>query len=686
MDKIVVLVTHRTGLVHHLARQSIGVLNGQVKITTDNPFLKEKSADEVGEVSKTPLTAIAQEDQKAYGTETSDKFIDEEKRHEGGIRAKVWLTFIEAGKWWWLLLVMTMVFARLTSVAQTWFFKSWGEAYGENTTMHTSLAQFSPHYSTVELEPPSQAADLDSFISLDPIKYLPSPNDDLKPWLYLLLLVSVVQSISFALYAVSQLTAIFKTSKNLYAAAIRTVTHASFRFYDITPIGRIMNRLTSDIQILDNALAYFGHTIFYSSLFISSITVIASVSPLFLLFSAGLMGIFVLVFQQFLPASRSLKRLESASLSPIYTIFDELLQNQGLTTVRAFHAQGSFHDRFVTSLDTYQGYGHFYNGTQIWLMFRYENLSCLSTFLMTMLALGTKLSPGLTAFMLINASNFIAATQTLCTQLADLQTEFISVERIVDLIETEQEPKGTLHPPASWPQYGGDIIFDNVTIRYAPHLEPSLHNISLHIPGGSTTACIGRTGSGKSTLASALLNIVRAETGSISIDNVSLTNINVHTLRRRITFVPQDPVLFLGTVRQNLDPVDEFTDEECQVVLDRVCAEAASQSWKLDTHVESGGKNLSQGQRQLIGITRAVLRRSPVVVLDEATASIDLETSVKLQRILREELKQATIIVIAHRPEAVEGVDYCVVLQNGRVLRQGKMDGESMGSFNEQVE
>jgi ABC-type multidrug transport system fused ATPase/permease subunit len=294
---------------------------------------------------------------------------------------------------------------------------------------------------------------------------------------------------------------------------------------------------------------------------------------------------------------------------------------------------------------------------------------------MTAIALATNLPAGLTAFMLNNASNFIMATHTLCLRFGDLQTEFISVERIVELLEIEQEPEGTYDPPASWPRFGSEITFEKVTVRYAPHLDPSLTNISLNIPGGSTTAVIGRTGSGKSTLAAALLNIVHADTGCITIDGIALTDIKVRTLRHRVTFVPQDPVLFLGTIRQNLDPVDQFTDEECEAVLKRVCDSNAGQTWTLETQVESGGRNFSQGQRQLIGITRAVLRRSPIVILDEATASIDVETSMKLQSILREELKEATIITIAHRVEAVKGVDYFVALENGRVLREGKVEG-----------
>lgn len=667
-DRIIVLVTHRTSLVHHLAGQFVEVSNKTVTVTSEDPFYSDSNADQQDDNSTVHTDEPKPDTRKSNSDEGAEKFIEEERREHGRIKAKVWVAFVRAGKYWWMLLFTMMALSRIANIMQTWFFKSWGEMYSESGTTHVMVTQIP------ELSSPLVPGGVKSFISLNPIDYLPSPNDNLKPWLILLVAVSLFQASSLSLYAVSQLTAVYSTSKVLFEQAMQTVTGASFRFYDTNPVGRIMNRLTSDIQTLDSALTEFGHTLFFLSMFVSSIIVIASVSPIFLLFSGALMGLFVLVFQQFLPASQSLKRLESVSLSPIYSIFDELLQDQGLSTVRAFHALSSFHDRMVSNIDAYQGFGHFYSSVQNWLMFRYENISSLSMFSLTIIALGTDLSAGLTAFMLINAGNFVSATHTLCMRLAGLQTEFISVERIVELIETEQEPKGTLYPPASWPQLGSEVVFANVTVRYAPHLDPSLNDISLHIPGGSTTAILGRTGSGKSTLASAILNIVRAETGNITIDNVSLTNIDVHTLRRRITYVPQDPVLFLGPIRQNLDPVNEFTDEECEAILTRVCSR---QGWSLETEVESGGKNLSLGQRQLIGIARAVLRRSPIVILDEATASIDIATSIELQNILREELKEATIIVIAHRVEAVQGADYCVVLQNGRVLRQGEVNVEN---------
>jgi ABC-type multidrug transport system fused ATPase/permease subunit len=668
--RIAVMVTHRTHLVHQIASQFVEISSRHLIVTSEDPFKDVGYSDQIEETSAPE--GGAEQDQKLKGDGLAQQFIEEEHREEGGIKGKVWIAFIQAGKYWWIFLFAMMALTRLANLIQTWFFKSWGEAYGESTTMGAISFHSADRSVFPEVTPFLGTATK----SWDPIDYLPSPLDDLKPWLILLLVVSTSQALSLILYAISQTSAVYATGKVIFEKAMLSVTHASFRFYDVTPIGRIMNRLTSDIQTLDMALTYFGHTLFFFSLFISSIIIIAAVSPFFLLFSALLMGVFVIVFQQFLPASRSLKRLETSSLSPLYTIFGELLQDQGLTIVRAFHAQPSFYNRVIGAVDTYQGYGHFYSAVQNWLSLRYELISSTATFALTAIALVTNLSPGLTAFVLLNASNFIAATHTLCMRLGDLQTEFISVERLVELLETEQEPPGTLHPPASWPRFGSDITFDHVTVRYAPHLDPSLKDITLHIPGGSTTAVIGRTGSGKSTLASAILNIVRAETGVITIDNVPLTDIHVQTLRQRVTFVPQDPVLFLGSIRQNLDPVDEFSDEECEAVLKRLSAASSGQTWTLDTQVESGGKNLSQGQRQLIGITRAVLRRSPIVILDEATASIDVATSVGLQQILREELQEATIIIVAHRVEAVKGADYLVVLDNGSVARQGKIDGE----------
>ncbi|TLD32463.1 ABC transporter [Venturia nashicola] len=684
-DRIVVLVTHRTNLVRHLNAKFVEIADGIVSVddTLMNQNDSGSSSEQQSDSGSTNVSEGVQSPKLKDNDATPDKWTEDEHRNYGGIQRKVWWSYFKSGRLsWWALLIVMIATMRFFGVAQQWFYKALGEAYNNKKINLWTLIQHGGSKLQDEWSISSSHGTtmMNSTSFLNPIDHFPSPNDNVKPWLSLLFLIGVATSVALFLYGIAQLAAAYCASVTLFNRAMIRVTHATFRFYDVTPTGRLMNRLTSDIQVVDTALHYFGHIIFSGSFWISSFIIIASVTPLFLLFSLVLMAIFIWIFFQFLPTSQSLRRLEKTSLSPLFANFGELLQPGGLTTVRSFHAQSLFQDRVISVLDSFQGYDHFYWSVQNWLSWRYENISAMSTFALTAIALSIDLSPGLTAFMLINANVFVTSTHTLCQRYGTLQMEFVSVERVIELTEIEQEDPGSVMPPASWPKFGANIEFDNVTVRYAPHLPPSLSDVSISIPGGSTTAIVGRTGSGKSTLASTLLSITRPETGSIHIDNHSLNNIDISTLRNRLTFVPQDPILFSGTIRHNLDPILQYTDTECLTVLRQVCKNQPH--WDLTTLVESGGSNISQGQRQLIGIARAVLRRSSVVILDEATASIDHETAGEVQAVLREELKGATVVVIAHRVEAVRDAEFFVELDAGRVVRQGRvsemglLDGE----------
>jgi ABC-type multidrug transport system fused ATPase/permease subunit len=273
---------------------------------------------------------------------------------------------------------------------------------------------------------------------------------------------------------------------------------------------------------------------------------------------------------------------------------------------------------------------------------------------------------------LVSAQKFVQSTHAICKQYGQLQLNFVSVERVVELLHIEEEHKGTINPPAAWPSYGSNIVFENVTVRYQPHMDPALSDVSVTFEGGSTNAITGRTGSGKSTLALALLATITPDSGRILIDGIDIAKVDKQALRTRITFLAQDPILFPGTLRHNLDPMDEYSDSACTQVIARVCGRY---SWTLQTAIDSGGRNLSQGQRQLVGLARAILRRSPIVIMDEATASIDIETSAEIQRVLREELSESTIITIAHRAAAVENAQFCLDLAAGRVLSFGPPAG-----------
>jgi ABC-type multidrug transport system fused ATPase/permease subunit len=357
------------------------------------------------------------------------------------------------------------------------------------------------------------------------------------------------------------------------------------------------------------------------------------------------------------------------SLSPLMSNFGALVE--GLTTVRAFNAQERFQARVIEVVDNFQKNDHFYWSLQAWLTLRFSIMSASSTLIMTLIGVYTGIGPGLTAFLLITASKFVVHTEWMCRIYGRLEMDFTSVERVVELLDIETEAPGVVDPPAHWPTYSGDIEFEDVTIRYAENLEPALQNITLKIPAGSNTAVIGRTGSGKSTLALSLLATIAAESGTILIDGIDISTVNKQALRSRVTFLAQEPVLFPGTMRKNLDPLDKYSDAACESVLSKI---AGNHAWTLSTPIEGGGKGLSQGQRQLVGLARAMLRRSPVLIMDEATASIDFETAQRIQSVLREEMKQSTVITIAHRLEAVKSADYCVVLGKGKLVKAGKAE------------
>lgn len=638
-----VLVTHRTELCYTLAKQVIEVSHGDVR-TLDPGTDLSHGLSKVLSAGSQDETVAEKNDDKTEAEEADDA-VEEEYRAHGGVNISIYWEYIKAGKLrWWGLLVLVLSFYRLVDVSETWFLKSWGEAYNRPSEQNGGF-----HFGS------------------DPLAGLPSPEKNVRPWLIGFFVIAAAEAIFFIISQCVMMVIIYIAGKQMFRDMIQRVSQATFRYYDVTPIGRLMNRLTSDANTIDgNISAQFSNVARLALTWLFSIIVIASVTPIFLVFSLALTLAFVLIFRQFLPTSQSLRRLEMVSLSPLMSNFGALLE--GLTTVRAYAAQGRFLDRLIGVVDTFQKMDHFYWSLQAWLMYRFDLLAACSTLLLTLIALYTGVSAGLTAFVLTAASKFVNSTHGLCRAYGSLQMDFVSVERVVELLHLEQEPPGEIDPPASWPSYDGDIVFEDVTMRYAPHHDPALEDVSFTVKAGSSTALLGRTGSGKSTLALSLLATILPEKGRIFVDGIDVSKVNTHALRSRITFLAQEPILFPGSMRMNLDPLEAHSDEECERVLSKI---AGRHGWTLNTTIDAGGKNLSQGQRQLVGLARAMLRRSSIIIFDEATASIDTTTAREIQGLLREELSESTVITIAHRLEAVKGATHAVVLAKGRVQRYG---------------
>lgn len=671
-DRTVVLVTHRTEFCRGFSEKVVEVKDGRVSLLDLQTSQWEVDS---GQEAKAPPQTTR--DDKDLEDENPNKFMEDEFRAHGGVQSKIYWEYVKAGKLKvWLVLVILLILFQGVRVGQSWFLEQWGDGYSKQTSKSSWR---------------------------NPFDRLPPPDVNIKPWLVGFAFLALIRSIMLLLASCCMLAVVYFTGQQMFQDVMKRISHSTFRFYDITPVGRLMNRLTSDINTIDgNISGQFQMFAQYSIAWVMSLVIIGSITPIFLAFSLALTSAFVFIFLHFLPTSQSLRRLEMVSLSPLMSNFGALVH--GLTTIRAFCAQHRFQRRVISVTDNFQKMDHFYWSLQAWLMYRFDVLSAASTLALTLIAIYTGVSAGLTAFVLVAATNLVSSTHALCRTYGQLQMDFVSVERVVELLHLEQEKPGSVQPPAYWPSQSEDIIFEGVTIRYAPHLDPSLFDLNLRIPSGSTTAVIGRTGSGKSTLAMALLATIQPSSGRITIDNIDLAAVNVQTLRERITFVAQDPVLFPGTMRQNLDPLNEYSDTECKDVLEKI---AGKFGWTLEFGVEAGGRNLSQGQRQLVGVARTILRRSEIVILDEvslialhrsnrhqgrnparlrltrgqATASIDLETAEAIQDVLHTEMKGKTVITVAHRLEAVKNANYCVVLDKGKVIQQGSRE-EVLASAN----
>ncbi|KAF2035160.1 ABC bile acid transporter-like protein [Setomelanomma holmii] len=633
-----ILVTHRTELCHGLTKQWVEMVHGRATIHEPAAEEESKLALKKTHTNESLSEEEAQRKKEEEAAAIPDKFIEDELRQKGGVKLSVYWRFIKAGtlRWWSIVVVVMLVF-RVIDVGQGWFVKAWGESYDEKPAK--GIFDFLP----------------------------PAPEHPL-PWLQTFFVFVTVTAALFWVTNVIMFGVGYQAAKTIFRGAVERVAHATFRYYDVTPVGRLMNRLTSDMNTIDGDLSG-AFTVFVWQVigWVTAVVIILSSTPAFLAFGVVLCCGFVYYFFRFLPTSQSLRRLEMVSLSPLMSNFGALVE--GLTTVRAFNAEPRFQERVIEVVDNFQKNDHFYWSLQSWLSLRFGILSASSTLVMTLIAIYTHITPGLTAFVLITASKFVVHTEWMCRIYGQLEMDFTSVERVVELLDIEKEEPGVVEPPAYWPTYSGDIEFEDATIRYAPNLEPALQNITLKIPAGSNTAVIGRTGSGKSTLALSLLATITAESGRILIDGIDISTVNKQALRSRVTFLAQEPVLFPGSMRKNLDPLDEYSDAACESVLSKI---AGNHNWTLMTNIEGAGKGLSQGQRQLVGLARAMLRRSPVLIMDEATASIDFETAQRIQSVLREEMKQSTVITIAHRLEAVKNADYCIVLGKGKLVKAGK--------------
>jgi len=367
-----------------------------------------------------------------------------------------------------------------------------------------------------------------------------------------------------------------------------------------------------------------------------------------------------------------LKRLESAARSPIYSLFSETLS--GLSTIRAFNVQRSFIGENERKVDYSQVSFQPNLVSNRWLSIRLEILGNFIVLVASLLAvLGRdSLNPGTVGLSLTYASSITGILTFLIRQTSQVETNMVSVERVKeyeDSIPSEAPYRMPEQDPSEdWPQYGS-ITFCDYSTRYREGLDLTLRGISCEILSGEKVGVVGRTGAGKSTLVLSLFRLIEPVTGSIEIDGANVSLMGLEALRSKITIIPQDPVLFSGTLRFNLDPFDNYSDSDVwgALRLSHLQAFVSQLPGGLDYEVSEGGSNLSVGQKQLICLARALLRKTKILVLDEATAAVDLDTDDLIQETIRSEFSDCTVVTIAHRINTIMDSNRILVLDQGQV-------------------
>ncbi|KAG6093147.1 hypothetical protein E4U30_004595 [Claviceps sp. LM220 group G6] len=639
-DRTIVMVTHRDDLVLRVADQVIDMDEGSARVLTEDEIVNEL---EHPYHTTSQHTTEEQGEPSAEGRDTEDEIYNlreapEEPSETGSVSLSVYLSYVKAGGCTtWAFLGFFYGLSRYCSISRAQLLEAWGNATAEDRTGNQ------PMYWG-----------------------LPDPEQHPRVWISILAGLSGGYVAAFAVAQLLLAKISIDAAQTLFRVAIDRVSKATFRYHDTTPTGQLKNRLISDMGMVDGGiLTPLEGFVFNLIALVLSLVAIATHQPILLIILASVALIFGYFFKIYVPISRSLRRLEMRYLTPI--IANIGVMQDGLVTIRALRAESRFQDRHLDAVDDFQKQDHFFWSMASWLDFRLGMTSAATRTCLVLFMIWRGTPASAVGFVLAQTAIAIAAVQKLCEKFAQLQLDAVSLERVNMLNNIPEEPTGDQDPPADWPLPSDSIKFESLSFKYDQDLPTVLNNVTFEIPGGSTCAVLGRTGSGKSTIANALLATQTISDGTVKIGAMDLSRVNRTALRNRITFIQQDPTLFPGTLRDNIDPEGKFSDTDCQNAIHRVLGP----EWTLQSTIDAGGKNLSQGQRQLVGISRAVLRRSGLVILDEATASIDRATAATVQRILRKELSKSTVITIAHRLEAVEDATWCLRLDKGRVLECG---------------
>jgi len=479
-----------------------------------------------------------------------------------------------------------------------------------------------------------------------------------------------------------------RASKDLFEQLLHAVLRAPLRWLDTVPVGRVLNRFTSDFNMIDSKISMdLGFMLNNAMQVLEVIIAGLFVSPWMIAFALALLAICMHYAIRYLTGAREVKRLESNAKSPIFEQFGSALL--GIGTIRAFDKADEYVERMFKKIDQHaQAMWHLWLFNR-WLSFRLNMIGAFFATITAALIVSIRtIDASLAGFALSFALEYSVALVWALRQYANVELDMNAAERIIEYSNITTESQEGDSPPAAWPTEGR-LDVSNLVAGYAADLPPVLKGLSFSVQRNQRVGVVGRTGAGKSSLTLALFRFLEAREGAVLIDGVDISKIKLYDLRSRLAIIPQDPVLFSGTIRTNLDAFDEHNDTELREALARVHLVSSTNSTSqapsgsatpidpdsntnifrsLSSKISEGGLNLSQGQRQLLCLARAIVSRPKIMVLDEATSAVDMETDALIQRSIREEFEDSTLIVIAHRLSTIADFDKILVMGDGKAL------------------
>lgn len=499
-----------------------------------------------------------------------------------------------------------------------------------------------------------------------------NPDMEFYVTVYGLSVIAIV--ILMLLRAVIFMKVTLHASSKMHDNIFSKVLACPMKFFDTTPIGRIINRFAADMDEIDVRLPG-NMEIFLQNilLIIFALVSISYVSLWFLIALVPLTFFFVLLNVLFTSCIRQLKRLDSTTRSPLLSHVQASVQ--GISTIHAFGKSQDFVNKFHQLLDTNTVPYFLFCSSNRWLAVRLDIISVTVIAVTGLLVIVNyeSMTPAMAGMALAFAIQMTGLFQFSIRMAIETEARFTSVERLNHYSrEVESEGETVVkdnRPHGDWPS-DGSITFKKYKMRYRENLPLALNSVSFDVLPREKIGIVGRSGSGKSSLGVALFRLVEADSGSIFIDNIDVSTIGLHDLRSKLSIIPQDPVLFVGTIRYNLDPFQEYKDSDLWDALEKchIKDTIAGLDLQLDSSVVENGENFSVGERQLMCLARALLRHSKILILDEATAAIDTETDSFVQTTIKEAFADCTMLIIAHRLNTVLGCNRILVMEDGRVV------------------